>query len=76
MAKAPRPYDIMAEEVQRWRARDQEGLRRFVDAMETEYRNRIDDWVQADPDRVMKLQGAALALREYLEFFKHILTAS
>ena len=66
----------MQEELMRWRARDQEGLRRFVDAWEAEYRSRLDNWVQADPDRVMKLQGAALAMREHLEFFKFCLTAS
>ncbi|HXK19669.1 MAG TPA: hypothetical protein VNG33_17785 [Polyangiaceae bacterium] len=76
MAKAPRPYDIMAEEVRRWRSRDQEGLRRFVDAMEDEYRKRVDDWVQAPPETLAKLQGAALALREHLEFFKYQLTVS
>jgi len=70
------PYGIMAEEVLRWRARDQEGLRRFVDALEAEYRDRLDKWIQAEPTLVSKLQGAALVYREHLEFFKHILTAS
>jgi len=66
----------MAEEVRRWRARDQEGLRRFVEALDAEYRDRLDKWIQADPALVSKLQGAALVYREHLEFFKHILTAS
>lgn len=66
----------MAEEIRRWRARDQESLRRFVAALDAEYRRRVDDWVQEKPEWIARTQGAALALREMLEFFKHNLTAS
>ena len=63
----------MSEEIHRWRSTDQASLRRFTEALEAEYRRRLDDWVQADSDRIARLQGAALVFREFLEFFKYIL---
>ena len=66
----------MREEISRWKARDQEGLRRFTAALEQEYQRRVDEWIQAAPEHLPKFQGAALVYRELLEFFKHVLTHS
>jgi hypothetical protein len=60
----------------RFRRNDPEGFRRLVEALEVEYRAYLDDWVMGKSEDLAKFQGAALAYRQFLELFKHVLTAS